>query len=57
MHEDQDFRLRFLEKYNIHRIELPLYRYRRHAENMTNNAEMSDHYEERLRLKHNERED
>ena len=57
MHEDQDFRLRFLEKYNIHRIELPLYRYRRHAANMTNNAEMSDHYEERLRLKHNERED
>ena len=55
MHEDQDFRIRFLARYCIHRIELPLYRYRRHADNMTNNTEMSDHYEKSLIVKHSEK--
>src|SRR2546421_3375247 len=36
MHEDRDLRARFLEKYAISRVELPLYRYRRHTDNMTN---------------------
>ncbi len=31
--EDKDLRLRFLKKFNIHRIELPLYRYRQHSQN------------------------
>ncbi len=36
LHEDTDLRIRFLDKYQIHRVALPLYRYRRHDENMTN---------------------
>lgn len=54
MHEDRDLRTRFLKKYNISRIELPLYRYRRHTENMTNDKEKWDHYENQLRTKHSE---
>lgn len=52
MHEDRDLRIRFLEKYSIHRIELPLYRYRRHDGNMTNNREDWDLFTERLNSKH-----
>jgi glycosyltransferase involved in cell wall biosynthesis len=52
MHEDRDLRARFLKKYLIHRVELPLYRYRQHAENMTNDRVVWDHYEERLKEKH-----
>jgi glycosyltransferase involved in cell wall biosynthesis len=52
MHEDRDLRVRFLEKYTIHRCELPLYRYRRHPDNMTNDRLASERYEDRLRAKH-----
>jgi hypothetical protein len=52
MHEDRDLRVRFLEKYNIARVELPLYRYRRHPDNMTNDRSAWNHYEERLKAKH-----
>lgn len=52
MHEDRDLRARFLEKYKISRIELPLYRYRRHPNNMTNDRSAWEHYENRLRKKH-----
>lgn len=51
MHEDRDLRARFLEKYAIFRVELPLYRYRRHAENMTNDRSAWEHYENRLKEK------
>lgn len=51
-HEDEELRVRFLEKYKIHRVELPLYRYRRHDGNMTNDtAEMDRHYQ-MLKQKH-----
>ena len=36
--EDEDLRLRFLNKYSIERVKLPLYRYRRHENNMTNDV-------------------
>ncbi len=52
MHEDRDLRLRFLKKYKIHRIELPLYRYRRHESNMTNNRTTWEQYSEALTSKH-----
>ena len=52
MHEDRDLRLRFLEKYAIARLELPLYRYRRHNGNMTNDKSASETYERKLREKH-----
>jgi glycosyltransferase involved in cell wall biosynthesis len=52
MHEDRDLRARFLEQYTISRVELPLYRYRRHPNNMTNDRTAWEHYESRLRDKH-----
>jgi glycosyltransferase involved in cell wall biosynthesis len=52
MHEDRDLRARFLEKYTISRVELPLYRYRRHPDNMTNDLSAWKHYEDRLKAKH-----
>lgn len=50
--EDEELRTRFLKKYTIHRLELPLYRYRRHAENMTNDLITMQHYKDKLQLKH-----
>jgi glycosyltransferase involved in cell wall biosynthesis len=52
MHEDRDLRLRFLDRYAIARVELPLYRYRRHNGNMTNDKSTSETYERKLREKH-----
>jgi hypothetical protein len=52
MHEDRDLRTRFLKKYSIYRIELPLYRYRRHDANMTNNRDVWHEYDKRLKDKH-----
>jgi len=37
LYEDIDLRKRFKTKFNIHRIPIPLYRYRRHENNITNN--------------------
>lgn len=51
-HEDRDLRLRFLDRYEIHHVPLPLYRYRRHDENITNDEAAMRHHETRLRDKH-----
>ena len=52
VHEDQDLRLRFLKKYKINRISLPLYRYRKHEGNITSKKKnMRKHYA-RLKKKH-----
>ena len=37
LHEEKELRKRFEKKYSINRVSLPLYRYRKHASNMTNN--------------------
>lgn len=55
LHEERDLRIRFLEKYKIHRVELPFYRYRRHDTNSTNDADLSAHHEARLIHKHGKR--
>ena len=54
LHEERDLRIRFLQKYNIHRLELPLYRYRRHDNNATKNAEAMAHHLTNLIQKHGE---
>ena len=51
-HEDQDLRIRFEKKYTVSRLELPLYRYRRHENNLTNNAEAMEHHRQGLICKH-----
>lgn len=55
LHEDRDLRVRFLEKHAIERIPLPLYRYRRHADNITNDAAAMEHHYKRLIDKHGEK--
>ncbi len=52
LHEDKDLRLRFLKKYKIHRVELPLYRYRRHEGNMTSDGKKMQKYAKYLEEKH-----
>lgn len=51
-HEDRELRIRFKQKYSIHRLKLPLYRYRRHENNMTNDVKMMEEHEKLLSFKH-----
>lgn len=46
--EEEELRRRFEKKYVIKNINLPLYRYRRHDTNLTNNKETLDFYKEKL---------
>lgn len=50
--EDEDMRIRFLKKYAIERLKLPLYRYRRHENNLTNNTVQMERFKEILHKKH-----
>lgn len=52
LHEDKDLLARFLKKYKVHRVELPLYRYRRHEANMTNETEKDRIHSELFEKKH-----
>lgn len=51
--EEEDLRIRFEKKYSIERVALPLYRYRRHENNMTNDEERMGGFAETLAQKHN----
>tara|TARA_Y100000310_G_scaffold141695_1_gene141153 strand:+ start:69 stop:722 length:654 start_codon:yes stop_codon:yes gene_type:complete len=50
--EEKELRYRFEKRYKIHRLELPLYRYRRHERNITNDQEALDHHDKKLKQKH-----
>ena len=50
--EEKELRYRFEKKYKIHRLELPLYRYRRHERNISNDQEALDHHDKKLKQKH-----
>lgn len=52
MHEDLDLRHRFLERRSITRLPLPLYRYRRHDSNMTNDGQTGAEFMRMLQDKH-----
>jgi len=52
LHEERELRYRFEKKYQIHRLELPLYRYRRHNKNITNNHEEMARHEQKMKAKH-----
>jgi glycosyltransferase involved in cell wall biosynthesis len=52
LHEDKDLRIRFMREYSIHRLELPLYRYRQHDNNITNNKESMNFHMSQLTIKH-----
>lgn len=51
-HEDRELRIRFEREYSIARLELPLYRYRRHNDNMTSNFEEMERHDQMLSEKH-----
>ena len=42
--EDKEFRKRLDKKYMVEHINLPLYRYRRHKNNMTNDIKKMSNY-------------
>ena len=50
--EEKDLRIRFNEKYKIERLNIPLYRYRRHDKNLTDDVELTKHYQINLEKKH-----
>jgi glycosyltransferase involved in cell wall biosynthesis len=57
LHEERELRIRFEKKYKIKRLEIPLYRYRRHANNITNDLAQMDQYQNHLLLKHGSNKD
>ena len=50
--EDEDLRIRFTKRFTIHNVPLPLYRYRIHENNSTNNISRVLHYKKILHKKH-----
>ena len=52
LNEERDLRFRFEKKYKIHRLELPLYRYRRHENNITNDIKNLRLHDKKLYKKH-----
>lgn len=53
--EDEDLRIRFLKKYKIYNIILPLYRYRMHNSNLTKNHEIMQKHLQKLKNKHSQK--
>ena len=49
--EEQEFMLRFNKNKKIMNLPIPLYRYRRHDSNITNNELMMNHYNNKLKEK------
>jgi len=50
--EEEDLRIRWLDKYNIYNIIVPLYRYRMHENNLTKDDEQMSTYKQMLITKH-----
>ena len=51
--EDEELILRFNKKYSVSRVQLPLYRYRKHKHNLTNDKNTMKKYNDKLSEKHN----
>ncbi|MDA9640225.1 glycosyltransferase [Flavobacteriaceae bacterium] len=54
LNEERELMSRFIKKYNIERIPIPLYRYRRHQTNITLNKDQVQKYNAILKEKSNE---
>lgn len=50
--EEEDLRIRWTGKYNIHNLNIPLYRYRQHDNNLTKDEETMRKYSGLLNIKH-----
>ena len=53
LHEEIDFILRFKSEYSLGRLEMPLYRYRKHSGSISNDLENVEKYHKKLKEKHN----
>ena len=51
--EDEDLIFRFKKKYSVSRVKLPLYRYRRHTNNLTNDKNKMKEFNKKLSEKYN----
>ena len=52
VHEETDLRHRFLQKYTMAHVPLPLYRYRKHLNNTTNNPKLMKKHLKKFKRKH-----
>lgn len=52
LHEDKDLRQRFNKKFKIYRVPVPLYRYRRHQKNITNDLKKSNVFMSKFKKKY-----
>jgi glycosyltransferase involved in cell wall biosynthesis len=48
LHEDKDLMIRFLKKYKVSRLELPLYKYRQHENNISKNKKFDLKFSKKL---------
>jgi glycosyltransferase involved in cell wall biosynthesis len=48
LHEDKDLMSRFLSKFKVSRLELPLYKYRQHEKNITKNKKLDLKFTKKL---------
>lgn len=53
LHEDKELMRRFIKKNTVYNIKLPLYRYRKHSSNITNNIKKSNKYIKKLQFDDN----
>lgn len=49
--EEKELRIRFDKKYQLSRLELPLYRFRMHDDHITNNLDQMGLYEKQIKIK------
>ena len=49
MAEEEEFRMRFEKKYKISRVQIPLYRYRQHDNNMSKDTLKKNEYKNKIR--------
>jgi len=52
VHEETDLRHRFLQKYTMAHVPLPLYRYRKHRNNTTNDPKLMEINFKKFKQKH-----
>jgi len=52
LQEEKELRIRFEKRYKIDHLQIPLYRYRRHETNMTNNKKAMLVHKKQLMMKH-----
>jgi hypothetical protein len=50
--EEEDLRIRWLHRYKVHNLIIPLYRYRMHESNLTKDADAMDEAARKLTVKH-----